>query len=210
MRDCKIIAIEGADKVGKATQSKMLAVALAQPFQYVLGITTAYSVVRVEIPTRTCRWTHKLIYMMLSNGWAKRVPNVFQFVQFLNRLAFALFELPGLVASNDYIVFDRWNLSSFVYGTETGCNKYFIKLLLKMVPQADLTLVLTGDPHHRDGADSYESDTGLQQRVRALYFAIGASTAPEFNKFVLVHNGGNRDEVHARVMCVLRHAGMIR
>jgi thymidylate kinase len=159
---CQLLVVEGHDAAGKATQSKLLARNLQ-----LHGI----NAVRVEVPCLNRRWSYRLIYWMLRNGWAKRLPNVFQLVQFANKLAFQLWELPKLARDHEVVVLDRWNLSSVVYGLATGTNRWFVMFLYGLLRSADRTLVLSGRSFPRAGADTYEADSDLQVRVKQGYLA---------------------------------------
>lgn len=189
-RHCRIIVFEGADKVGKATQSKMAVEALRQ---------AGARVERIEAPTSVTRWTHHLIYWMLRTGWAKRLPISFQLVQTLNKLSFQLFHLPAISARNDVIVFDRWGLSSVIYGIATGVSPRWVLWLYRWIKPADLTIVFTERSYRRTTTedDSYEKDGELQARVRAMY-RDWALMHP--NDHALVDNARPMEEVHREVM----------
>ena len=190
-----IIVIEGPDKVGKATQSKMLTESLNR---------NGWTATRVEVPVKGL--THKAIYWMLDKGWARRLPNLFQFVQFLNKLAFQLLELPSLEDEYDYVVLDRWKLSAVVYGDASGTNPRFNRLLCSLLREAESTLVIYGPSFKRGDDDSYEADAKLQQDVRDGY-RRWVGDHPSNHE--LVSNDGPIDEVHQRLLCVLVHAGVL-
>lgn len=181
------IAIEGADRCGKQTQSKMLTEALAK---------RGYNVRLMEVPVND-GVTYRLIYWMLKNGTAKRLPNLFQFVQFLNKLIFQVTWLFWLSYTNDYVIFDRWSLSSVVYGNATGTNRTFVRFLYELLKKPDMTIVLHGARHTEDTEDVYERDTVLQQNVRKGYLDW-ALRFPSNHE--LIDNQGTRDDVHVRLM----------
>ena len=74
MTYCKIIALEGADQVGKFTQSHLLLDELKR---------RGKKAVIVEVPIIKNKLSYSLIYWMLQNGIAKKVPTIFQAFQFL-------------------------------------------------------------------------------------------------------------------------------
>lgn len=179
-----IIAIEGPDKHGKATQSKMLAHSLRR---------YGDRVALVEVPFND-RVTHRLIYWMLTNGFAKRYPNVFQFVQFLNKLLFQWTYLLWLRLSYDFVILDRWRLSAVVYGDATGVNKTFNRVLYHLLKPAHLTVVLHGISFKRKEADDvYEKDSSLQEAVKAGYREWALD---HLNDHLLVLNTNGRDWIH--------------
>lgn len=189
----KIVVFEGPDKVGKETQSKLL-------WGSLLGV--GKNVVRVEVPSDRCDRSYRLIYWMLRTGWAKKLPNVFQFVQFLNKWLFQRLYLMDLLYFNDYVIFDRWSLSAVVYGNATGVNKPFNDWLYKQLRKADITFVMCERSFRRASTqdDSYEKDSALQSAVRVGY-REWAETHP--SDHVLVNNDQSIKEVHADVLFAL-------
>lgn len=194
----KIIVIEGPDKVGKETQSKLLLQALAD-----LG----KRVIRVEVPTKAAPRTYKLIYWMLKNGWAKRLPNVFQFIQFLNKWFFQRNVLPRLSKDLDYIIFDRWSLSALVYGSATGVNEPLNFWLYNKLRKADTTIVMCEKSFRRSSTqdDSYERDSDLQAKVRNGY-RVWAEMNPLDH--VLINNEQPVEDVHQDVLIKLAMFGI--
>lgn len=77
-RTAKIVTFEGPDGVGKTTQVARLARALRDE---------GNKVETIKLP-RYDRFTGKLILRMLKSGSAVRYPNVFQVVQWLDKLLF--------------------------------------------------------------------------------------------------------------------------
>ena len=154
-----IIVVEGPDRCGKATQSKLLQEYIAR-----IGL----GAVVVEVPIRSAV-TYRIIYWMLKNGLAKNFPKVFQCFQFLNRKIFQIFTLPGLERMYDVIIMDRWSLSTIVYGAAEGVSEAFTIRLAKWLRVADHTFVLHGESYLHEAEDSYEADRDLQLKVKLGY-----------------------------------------
>lgn len=192
-----LVVFEGPDKVGKETQSKMLLESLQNDM---------YKAVRVEVPSRSCPRTHKLIYKMLHDGSAKRHPNAFQFVQFLNKWLFQMNHLPKLLKENDVVILDRWSLSAVIYGGATGVNKRFNMFLFNRLKKPTITLVLHGRSFRRSTTtdDSYEKDSDLQTTVARAYYEWAMKHS---DSHVLIPNHLNRDEIHKDIMISLAMAG---
>ncbi len=191
----KLIAVEGPDKHGKATQSRLLTNSL---------ICHGNKSVLVEVPFKGL--THKIIYWMLKNSLAKRFSNVFQFIQFLNKLTFQIFVLPVLMLINDYIVLDRWSLSAIVYGDATGVNKTFNRFLYHLLVKPDMTLVMHGRSFKRAGnSDTYEKDASLQDAVKKGYFEWAIS---HHENHEIISNHDEVEDVQQRILCTLAHAGI--
>lgn len=155
----KIIVFEGADRCGKATQSAILKDHIQS-----LGNTAAI----VEVPIRSAV-TYRAIYWMLKNGLAKNLPKTFQVIQFLNRKFFQWFTLPRLEKVYDYIILDRWSLSTVIYGGAEGVSQCFTVGLSKFLRDPDHTVVLIGKSFPHDAEDVYEADQALQEKVREGY-----------------------------------------
>lgn len=156
----KIIVIEGPDRVGKATQAEMLK-------NYIVDVLGRKAAV-VEVPIQD-RLTYRLIYWMLENGLAKKLPRVFQLLQCLNRWLFQSFKLSNLEHDYDFIIFDRWSLSTNVYGQAAGLSKDFLNPLYRILRRPDFTFIILGPAHKHAAEDVYERDQKLQKKVREIY-----------------------------------------
>ena len=155
----KIIVIEGPDRVGKATQTLLLKEHLLRK---------GYTVSTVEVPLKS-NFIYHVIYWMLGNGLAKKLPKLFQWCQYFNRQIFQWTILPRLEEHADYILMDRWSLSTVVYGAATGVPEDFTMKLYDRLRDPDFTVILLGPAHKHEAEDSYESDNELQRAVRRLY-----------------------------------------
>jgi thymidylate kinase len=169
----KIIVVEGPDRVGKFTQTHLLQ-------EYITGIGLGATV--VEVPIRSAI-TYRVIYWMLQNGLAKTFPKIFQWFQFINRKIFQVFTLPVLEEHYDFIIMDRWSLSTIVYGIAEGVPKDYTIGLAKKLREPDFTIILFGEAHEHVAEDSYEADVSLQVRVR-LEYAKWALENPKMTKFI--------------------------
>lgn len=156
---CRLIALEGIDRLGKSTQTKLLVDHLKKSGNRVAVVKSPYN----------DGVTFPLIYWMLGNGLARKLPNAFQVVHFINKLAFQWFVLPRLRKENDFIIFDRWKTSMYAYGVCDGANKKFTELMLGAIRDAECTILFDGDPHITTKGDSYENDRLYQTKVRAFY-----------------------------------------
>ena len=155
----KIIVIEGPDRVGKATQVDLLK-------KYLMD--KNYVVSTVEVPLRS-NFMYSMIYWMLENGAARKFPSLFQLCQYFNKQIFQWTILPKLESHCDYVIMDRWRLSSVIYGEAMNVSSSFLLCLYNMLRKPDFTLVLMGDSHLHTAEDSYEADDALQKSVRQKY-----------------------------------------
>jgi len=191
VKAAKIIAIEGPDRTGKATQAGLLR-------DYLLS--QGHKVAHFEVPFND-GVTHRAIYAMLRNGLAKKYPKVFQTVQYLNKRVFQEMHLNHLREKMDYIILDRWSLSGLVYGEAEGVPRWYSDLLFNQLVKPDVTIVLANASHAVEGRDVYEKDTVLQAKVRALYqdmFEFN-SHAQNCGRVTVIRSAGTPHEVHQQV-----------
>ena len=153
---CKLIAVEGPDKLGKTTQCIRLASALnGSTYQ--------------KIPSRD-GVTYDRIYEMLKTGEALEEPYYFQSLQGMNRLIWQRQMLPMLAQQNEYIILDRWNLSAWIYGKATGMTDRQLDIISKGMAKPDLCFIFQGTAHERPGQDDvYESNSKLQTEAEVRY-----------------------------------------
>lgn len=193
----KVIAFEGPDRVGKATQCKLLC-------EYINNALKKKAVV-VEVPVHDV-FTYSLIYWMLRNGLAKKFPKVFQWLQILNRWIFQKVKLSSLKKKYDYVIFDRWSLSTIVYGTAEGLVKEDVEEACRLLTSPDYTIVLLGKSHAHEAEDVYERDENLQRKVREIY-ATWVKENPNVSSVVGCEMPALC--VAAEVQSILRHARML-
>ena len=191
----KIIAFEGGDRTGKATQSNMLV-------HYLRGQRKRVHLVEVPIKGNI---EYKLIYWMLQNGTAKKFPKIFQWLQHRNRKKFQDQFLNWLSKVYDFVIFDRWSLSSVVYGAAMGVSPEFTLPLHKSLISPDATLVLDGPTRIYAAEDEYERDSELQASVKLLYKAWALNE----ERTVIIDAVGSPAEVHGRVLDYLRDKEII-
>ena len=177
---------------GKSYQAKRLVERINS-----IGLTAAYAE-----PIRNSDAFFWFTRFALDNGAAKQYKNLFQFLQFLNRLWFQLTALHEYLCNHDVVVLDRWALSGLIYGSADGANKLLTKILYKCLKMPDVTIVLHGEPYRnsRPLKDTYELDDAMQKRVNDTYveWALRELTA------CLVKSSGTKEHVHKRVMHLLR------
>lgn len=192
----KFIVVEGPDRVGKATQVKLL-----KDFFFTKNKTVA----TVEVPLRS-NFMYHVIYWMLANGLAKRFPKLFQWFQYFNRQIFQWMILSKLEEYCDYIIMDRWSLSTVVYGAATGVSKEFTEKLTNRLKKPDFTIVLLGPSHKHEAEDVYESDAELQKRVRDLYRDWSTSNSQTSSIFDC---SMPREIIHSEILKKLEDVGVI-
>lgn len=186
-----LIAVEGVDGAGKATQVSLLA--------------TALSTVDVVSFPRYDTFFGRHIRALLDSGEAMTLdPRSMALWYALDRAQWAADRKPGPVLLN------RYTLSNAVYQSARSADPEMFGWVLRLeyeelrIPRPDVTVVLDVPPEvsrqrvrSRDGAgDAYERSSALQSRVRDGYLAA-ASRLPDV---VVVPALGDPSEVHELVL----------
>lgn len=192
----KIVVVEGPDRVGKQTQTRLLKDHVEK-----LGLRAEI----IEVPIKSAV-TYKVIYWMLHNGLAKKLPKTFQWFQYLNRKIFQIFTLPHLEQQNDVLILDRWSLSTIIYGGAEGVPESFAIGLSKKLRDPDHTVILSGDAFPHEAEDAYEADSDLQKKVRIGY-ARWAAANPETTTLIGCHQ--ERGEILKKIKTILEDKGII-
>ena len=169
-RQCFLLAIEGPDRVGKATQAQLLAERL-MPHK-----------ATVEALPYDDGVTYPEIYAMLRSGAVDKYPVIFQTLQGTNRRFFQKNFLPTLASHYDVLILDRWNLSTRVYGRASGVSEGATNTILEGIVEPDVTLVFDGKPFPKEGLDVWEANLPFQKRVRELYLEYCAKSPEHFVK----------------------------
>lgn len=151
-----LVSIEGKDFLGKSSQAKLLSEILP-------------NAVYQKIPARD-GITYERIYNMLKTGEAVTEPYFFQTLNATNRLLWQKQQLPILSSTYDFIVLDRWNLSTLIYGEASGIPHENCKIMINGIIEPDVCFVFDGEAFESDRKkDSYEKNDTLQDNVSSLY-----------------------------------------
>ena len=194
LRRAKTVCFEGGDCKGKLTQAKRLLTHLRE---------SGHKAVYVEIPWKS-GVTYPLIYKMLENGSAQSHKHLFQIVQFFNKFFFQVTRLNALKKNNDFVIFDRWSLSSAVYGAVTGVNRYLTASMYSLLEEPDSTVVLCGKSYNREDMDTYEKDQDLQRNVDGMYRMINVN-----NKLVVQIDGKSEEQISNEILKGLEMKGVL-
>ena len=204
-------ALEGPDKVGKATQSKMLCdalVGLSEEFK-VKGVDVR--VHRIEIPSRSHACYDK-VYDMLArreDGSAPAVDHaeVFQTFQVANRFHVQSdLQSMGEQGRPTIIIFDRWVLSSWAYGLASGVSADKLRIINDGLIKPEMTFVLAGKsfdrPEQED--DAYEDDDSFQAKVRRNYDGISDGDGESWRHTRTIDANRDRDAVHSDILAIVK------
>jgi dTMP kinase len=190
----KIIVIEGSDKAGKGTQSRLLVDALKLSGKVCVIIdfpdytTPIGAEIRAFLDGKR-NYPNELKHMLFSaNRWEKKR------------------EIESMVNNGTIIIINRYYQSNLAYGISNGLNINWLLNLDKGLPKEDLVIVLEVSSkmsYHRTAAeynDTFEKDQKLMADVHKNYRIL----ARKF-KWKIINGEKNREEVHQDIMKVIKN-----
>lgn len=189
----KIIVVEGTDKAGKGTQSRLLLNALK-----ISGIRCAkmdfpdYSTpigqeIRAFLDGRR-NYTMEVKHMLLSaNRWEKKN------------------EIERMIKKDTIIIMNRYYQSNIVYGVSHDLGLEWLLNLDKGLPKEDLAIVLEVNPNISyqrlpGDRDTFEMDQKLLMKVHKNYRIL----AKQFN-WKIVDGDRDSEEVHNEIMNIVKN-----
>ncbi len=157
-----LIAIEGLDQSGKATQARRLAPWLSE---------RGWPVELVGFPDYTTTIGQEIAEALA--GRRPFSPEVMQLLYVANRHEWKL-AIQTWVADGRAVVSDRYLASSVAYGEAHGLDPAWLTDIQRTLPQPTVTVLLDIAPDEaaarkRENRDKYEQDLALLGRVRASY-----------------------------------------
>ena len=189
----KIIVVEGTDKAGKGTQSRLLLNALK-----ISGIRCA----KMDFPDYTTaigqeigafldgrrNYTMEVKHMLLSaNRWEKKN------------------EIERMIKKDTIIIMNRYYQSNIVYGVSHDLGLEWLLNLDKGLPKEDLAIVLEVNPNisyqraPRD-RDTFEMDQKLLTKVHKNYRIL----AKQFN-WKIIDGDRDSEQVHNEIMNIVKN-----
>ena len=188
----RLIAFEGLDQSGKQTQAESLAAALrlAGHTVHMISFPDYDTTIGAEIDAA----------LQGQRGYG---PDVLQLLYIANRFEYAP-RIRAWLAAGEMVVADRYAASSVAYGEAQGLDVTWLADAQRLLPAADLTLVLDIAPEtslerKRVARDKFERDLPLLSRVRASYQRQAA--APSWS---LIDGAQPPDAVQAAVIAAVR------
>lgn len=157
-----LIAFEGLDQSGKATQAAALASRLTEAGRTVrpLSFPEYGTTIGAEIAAAL-------------RGERPHAPDVLQLLYVANRYEFRA-QIEGWLRQGDIVVCDRYQASSVAYGGAQGLDETWLTEIQRFLPRAHLTVLLDIEPalgvaRKSEHRDQYEQDLALLARVRECY-----------------------------------------
>ena len=189
----KIIVIEGSDKAGKGTQSRLLVDALKLSGKVCVIIdfpdytTPIGTEIRAFLDGKR-NYPNELKHILFSaNRWEKKR------------------EIESMVNNGTIIIINRYYQSNLAYGISNGLNINWLLNLDKGLPKEDLVIVLEVSSkmsYQRTAAeynDTFEKDQKLMVDVHKNYRVL----ARKF-KWKIINGEQNREEVHQDIMKIIK------
>lgn len=220
-----IVAFEGIDASGKATQSKMLVARLQE-----LGVETE----RFDFPHYNSPSGREILSLLKREWWVtcgssmtieevnstapieevavnvevdeERIAFVLQCLMTINRYEYLeyLDSWKGGSKTHDgVLVLDRYYGSGIAYGSADGLDPNYLYEIHRGLPYPDLWVLVDVDPalsvaRRPDRRDEYEKRAGFMEKVRRRYLDLFNSNNLLW-KAVVVNGDGTPDEVHERI-----------
>lgn len=189
----KIIVVEGTDKAGKETQSRLLINALK-----ISGIRCA----KMDFPDYTTpigreirafldgrrNYTMEVKHMLLSaNRWEKKN------------------EIERMIKKDTIIIMNRYYQSNIVYGVSHDLGLEWLLNLDKGLPKEDLAIVLEVSPNISyqrvpGDRDTFEMDQKLLMKVHKNYRIL----AKQFN-WKIIDGDRDTEQVHNEIMNIVKN-----
>lgn len=203
-----IIAFEGGDGVGKATQSKILS---ARMHAALLSFPVYETPVgRAILSNLKGEWSAgdgrygDYGDMLMADKEINAL--VLQCLQTVNRLEL----LPAIL---DYqkrgvpVVLDRYWASALVYGADDGLNPDWLRSIHACLPEPDAWILIDGPGRRVEARDRYEAD-GRALKRRARYLELWGERRPD-RRWQVVDGEGSIEQVAERVRDAVAAAGVL-
>lgn len=187
----RIVVIEGTDKAGKTTQSRMLLESLKNLGKVCVILdfpdyTTPIGMeIRAFLDGKRDYPTEAKHLLFSANRWEKKK------------------EIESMVENGTIVIMNRYWQSNLAYGSANGIDEGWLLRLDKGLPKEDLVLVLLVNPatssKRAEVQDAFESDQKLAVAAYRNYLKY----AKQF-KWKVLDGSKNRDQVHQEIVKIVR------
>lgn len=187
----KIIVLEGTDKAGKTTQSRMLAEALKVLGKVCVIIdfpdyTTPIGMeIRAFLDGRRDYPAEVKHLLFSANRWEKKK------------------EIESMVENGTIVVMNRYWHSNLIYGAANGMDTGWLLRLDKGLPKENLVIAILVNPgvstKRAETQDTFESDPKLAARAYRNYLKF----AKQF-KWKVIDGSKSKDQVHQEIMKIIK------
>jgi dTMP kinase len=187
----KIIVIEGTDKAGKTSQSRMLAETLKVSGKVcvILDFPDYTTPIGIEIKAfleGKRDYPPEVKHLLFSaNRWEKKK------------------EIESMLENGTIIVMNRYWESNLVYGVANGMDVNWILRLDKGLPKENIVLVILVNPSisakRAEMQDAFESDPQLAAKAYENYLKF----AKQF-RWRIIDGSKSKEQVHQEIMKIIR------
>jgi dTMP kinase len=187
----KIIVIEGTDKAGKGSQSRMLAETLKASGKVcvILDFPDYMTPIGMEIKAfleGKRDYLPEVKHLLFSaNRWEKKK------------------EIESMLENGTIIVMNRYWQSNLVYGVANGIDTNWLLRLDKGLPKEDIVLVILVNPSisakRSEIQDMFESDPQLAAKAYKNYLKF----AKQY-RWKVIDGSKTKEQVHQEVMKIIR------
>lgn len=187
----KIIVLEGTDKAGKTTQSRLLAEAIGVSGKICVVIdfpdyTTPIGLeIRAFLDGRRDYSAETKHLLFSANRWEKKK------------------EIESMVENGTIVVMNRYWQSNLIYGAANDMDTSWLLRLDKGLPKEDLVIVMLVNPdvttRRAEALDAFESDQKLAAKAYKYYLKF----AKQF-KWKVIDGSKSKEQVHHEIMKVIR------
>lgn len=196
MRKGKIIALEGPDKAGKMTQSKLLVDSLRKSgiISVVMDFPDYSTPIGMEISAfleDKRDYSNEVKHMLMSaNRWERKR------------------EIESLVKTGTIVVINRYYQSNLVYGISNGLNIDWLLNLDKGLPKEDIAIVINISPStvklRTEKLDLFERSEKLLLAVNKNYSKL----AKQFS-WKIISGDNSKEQVHQDILNLLKREKII-
>jgi dTMP kinase len=187
----KIIVIEGTDKAGKTSQSRMLAETLKASGKVcvILDFPDYTTPIGVEIKAfleGKRDYLPEVKHLLFSaNRWEKKK------------------EIESMLENGTIIVMNRYWQSNLVYGVANGMDTNWLLRLDKGLPKEDIVLVILVNPsisaNRAEIQDLFESDSQLAAKAHKNYLKF----AKQY-RWKVIDGSKSKEQVHQEITKMIR------
>jgi dTMP kinase len=186
-----IIVIEGTDKAGKGSQSRMLAETLKASGKIcvILDFPDYTTPIGMEIKAfleGNRDYPSEVKHLLFSaNRWEKKK------------------EIESMLENGTIIIMNRYWQSNLVYGVANGMGINWLLLLDKGLPKEDVVLLILVNPSisakRAERQDTFESDTLLATNAYKNYLKF----AKQY-QWKVIDGSKSKEQVHQEIMKIIR------
>ena len=187
----RIIVIEGTDKAGKETQSRMLFETLKDAGKACAIISFPAYETPIGMEIRA-----------FLNGKRDYLPQVKHLLFSANRWE-KKEEIENSIKKGIVIIMDRYWQSNLIYGVANGMNANWLLKLDKGLPKEDLVIALLVNPQTSSNRATIQDDFESNANLAAKAYRNYKKFAKQFN-WKIIDGSMSKEQVHQEILKIIR------